>query len=130
MTTTTSHDTRNARSPVGATHQRSVPKSNTQTQIGFTAEPSGEPVEINVSELVLSAQCELAMARVEGPLDMRCGLARALAARRWAYRAGRASLSGARVPVGIAQSQVLVEGWHAWQSARARSIDSVCLALD
>ena len=129
MTATTSHDTRNAPSPVGATHQRSVPKSNTQTQHDFKAELSGEPVEINVSELVLSAQCELAMARVEGPLDMRCGFARALAARRWAYRAGRASLSGARIPIGIAQSQVLVEGWHAGQAARARSINGVCLAL-
>lgn len=76
-------------------------------------------VDTDVSELVLSARCEIAMARVEGPLNFQSAFEHARVARIWAYRAGAASLNGSRLPIAFADSPTLIGAWRAGQGARA-----------
>ena len=101
------------------------PKSSTEGQSQLT----GDRVETNVSELVLCAHCELALARVEGPLDVRSAFEHARAARRWAYRAGVASLTGARLPFAFQDSPTLTGAWHAGQATRARPVTRLSLVV-
>ena len=84
-------------------------------------------VEVNVSELVMSARREIAMARVEGPINFRSAFGHARAARLLAYRAGAASLNGTRLPIGFEDSPTLTGAWRAGQSTRARPAS--CLSL-
>lgn len=75
---------------------------------------------MNVSELVMTARCEIALARVEGPIDFRSAFGHARVARVLAYRAGAASLAGTRMPCGFEDSPTLRGAWFAGQSTRPR----------
>jgi len=93
----------------------STGNSQFETPTGWT---QWERTETNVSELVLIARCEMAMARVTGPLDVRKGYEHARSARRWAFVAGRASLNDAPVPLAFEGSPTLLSGWRSGQQAR------------
>ena len=89
--------TRNARSDHESTHQRSSPEENANVEACPIAQRliTGERIETNITELVLCAQANLAMARVAGAFDAAHVRSRTLtAAKRWAYRAGVAALCG------------------------------------
>jgi len=76
----------------------------------------------NVSELVLDARCAMAMAHVTSPLDLRAAFEHCRRARRWAYRAGAASITGTPVPVQFDGSPSLTGAWLSGCSARQRDM--------
>jgi hypothetical protein len=127
MNTITSRDTSNARIVHEATHQRSAPQEQEGPQARTLKPIDGERVETDISELVLCAQAEMAMARVTGPIRPDACFGHAAAARRWAYRAGLAARSGAPLPLGFVQSISLCEGFEQGQTARAHSINHLSL---
>ena len=81
-----------------------------------------ERAEVNVSELVLDARCEMAMARVQGPFDFRSSFEHCRRARRCAYRAGAASLCDATPPLQFLDSPTLLGAWQAGREARQREL--------
>ena len=76
----------------------------------------------NVSELVLDARCEMAMAHVTSPLDLRAAIEHCRRARRWVYRAGAASITDTPVPVQFDGSHSLTGAWLCGCSARQRDM--------
>ena len=82
-----------------------------------------------MSDLVMSARCEIAMARVEGPFDFRSAFGHACAARLFAYRAGAASLIGTRLPIGFEDSPTLTGAWRAGQITRPRPASPLPLVV-
>ena len=79
-------------------------------------------MHVNVSELVLDARCEMAMAYVTSPLDLRAAFEHCRRARRWAYRAGAASVSGTPMPAQFDGSPNLTGAWLCGCSARQRDM--------
>lgn len=72
----------------------------------------------NVSGLVLDARCEMAMARVAGPLDVRTAFDHCRRARRCAFRAGAASASNTDLPLMFDGSPTLIGAWLSGQNSR------------
>ena len=106
------------RSPFQATQERAI------TPEGATFQ-SGTPARVtDVSEWVLEARCEMAIARVSGPLDFSAAVEHTRKARHWAYRAGVASPSGTPMPRMFDGSPTLTGAWASGQSARALTLYS------
>jgi hypothetical protein len=77
-----------------------------------------DPPEVDMGQLVLDAQCEMAKARVHGPFDVGAAYEHAREARQLAYRAGLASAPDALVPLGFLNSLSLMCAWYAGQDRR------------
>ena len=109
-----------------------IPTHNTAVEAQFLAPPNNQGAGVqedqaprlqqtDVSELVLEARCAMAMAKVMGPLDFRRAFDYCCAARRWAHRAGVASISSAPMPLQFEHSPTLAGAWHAGHAVRLSS---------
>lgn len=70
-------------------------------------------------ELALEARCEIAMARINGPLNCQLAFEHARRAREGAYSVGLFDASEPAPPLLFVDSPTLVEGWKAGKRARA-----------
>ena len=106
-----------------------IPTHNTAVEAQFLAPPNNQGAGVqedqtprlqqtDVSELVLEARCAMAMAKVMGPLDFRRAFDYWRAARRWAHRAGVASINSTPMPRQFEHSPTLAGAWHAGHAVR------------
>lgn len=102
-------------------HPRQQPLQQTPTRGDRPKSSSTEHSEDerSVWGLVLDARCEMAMARVVGPLDVRTAFEHCRRARGWAFRAGAASGHGCDLPRMFDGSPTLIGAWLCGQTARA-----------
>ena len=71
--------------------------------------------------LILDARCEMAMATVTSPLDVRLAYEHCRRARRCARRAGACAPQDAQVPAMFADSALLTQAWLKGLEERVRS---------